>query len=524
MGKVLLIVVLVLLVLAIAQMMRVYELSTKVRGRSDAAVTKRDNNMNAVLMLVFCIAFFIFVIWQMWEYGMGGKGPAVSIHGQVTDWLIGLNFGIIIPVFFLCNAVLFYFAFKYAYDKDRKAYYYAHNNKLELVWTVVPAIVLAVIIVLGLRTWNEITDLSDNYVVQEHVILPANGDDNNVKSTFEVKQVFETAEEAGMHLSGLGGDAKNVLVEKNGSWVIQTYDQEGENELVINEQKKYNSRNEALLAMVGEGVTSFTELKEQKHIELYSKQWDWTTRYSGKDNELGDADFKLIDYNSWGDANPFMNPLGLVSSETVELHLKRIDKRVDEINVFLDSEEANYATDLELSDMTEEMERLKRKKQKIQATIANEMELNELEKSDVNSRVYDDVVVKGDMHLVVGQPYEFQFKAQDVIHSAYFPHFRAQMNCVPGMATQMKLTPTMTTKDFKKDPEIIAKYELINKKREKEGRPAVEPGYILLCNKICGTAHSNMWIKVIVETQEEYDAWIAEQKTFEQQLQESDLK
>ena len=98
------------------------------------------------------------------------------------------------------------------------------------------------------------------------------------------------------------------------------------------------------------------------------------------------------------------------------------------------------------------------------------------------------------------------------------------MNCVPGMATQIKFTPTMTTKEFKQNPEIIAKYEGINKARAKDGRPQVEPGYILLCNKICGLSHSKMWISVIVETQEEYDAWFAEQKTFEQQLKDSNLK
>ena len=232
----------------------------------------------------------------------------------------------------------------------------------------------------------------------------------------------------------------------------------------------------------------------------------------------------MIDYNSWGDTNSFLNPLGLISSETISLHYKRIDQRVDYINEYLGSEEANYTTDEKLAELTEEMERLKRKKQRIQSTIANEMDLSEMEKLDVNARVYDDVILKGDMHLVVGQPYEFQFKAQDVIHSAYFPHFRAQMNCVPGMATQIKFTPTMTTKEFKQNPEIIAKYEGINKARAKEGRPQVEPGYILLCNKICGLSHSKMWISVIVETQEEYDAWFAEQKTFEQQLKDSNLK
>ncbi|MDC3336564.1 hypothetical protein OAW23_01715 [Flavobacteriales bacterium] len=522
MGKVLLIVVLVLLVLAVAQMMRVYELSSKVRGRKEPTITRRENNMNAVLMLVFCIAFFGFVIWQMVAYGMGGKGPSVSIHGEATDWLIGLNFGIIIPVFFLCNALLFYFAFKFAYKKDRDVYYLTHNNKLEMMWTVAPAIVLAIIIVLGLRTWNDITDMSGDYVVHEHTGLVVN--DGKVESNFEFKAAYQTVEEAGVGLSNLSGSSKLVLVEKGGEWVLQTYEMDGESALIITEQKKFNSRNSALLSLVDEEVSMFTELKEQKLIEIYSKQFDWTTRYAGKDNALGDANFKLIDYNSWGDTNTFLNPLGLISSETIELHFNRIDARVSYLNEFLGSAEAAFETDEKLAEMTEEMERLKRKKMRVQSTIANDMGLNAMNQSEVNSRVYDDVILKGDIHLVVGQPYQFQFKSQDVIHSAYFPHFRAQMNCVPGMATQIKFTPTMTTKEFREHPDVIAKYEAINKAREKVGKPLVEASFLLLCNKICGLSHSNMWVNVIVETQEEYEAWMADQKTFEQQLQASNLK
>lgn len=527
MGKVLLIVVLVLLVLAIAQMMRVYELSSKVRGSSEATITRRENNMNAVLMLVFCILFFAFVIWQMIAFGKGEKGPAAAVHGEVTDWLIDLNFGIIIPVFFLCNGLLFYFAYRYAYKKENTALYYPHNNKLEMLWTVVPAIVLAVIIVLGLRTWNDITDMSGNFVVEKHSNLSIDPDDPNkqVNTDFEIVASFETSDGAGEHLSKLGAET-GVLVQKNGTWVLQSYEMEGDTALIITESDRFATRNEALLAIMADTtITSFTELKEEQNIELYSKQFSWTTRYAGKDNELGDANFKLIDFNSWGtDTIEFTNPLGLISSETVKLHCQRIDQRVDSLDKWLSSSNAAYETDERISEWTEEMERLKRKKMRIQSTIANDMNLFDTVTADINSRVYDDIVVGGDLHLVVGQPYQFQFKAQDVIHSAYFPHFRAQMNCVPGMATQFKFTPTMTSKEFQNHPDVVDKYERINKARLKAGKAPVEANFLLLCNKICGLSHSNMWIKVIVETQEEYDAWIAEQKTFKSQLEAAGLK
>jgi cytochrome c oxidase subunit 2 len=119
-------------------------------------------------------------------------------------------------------------------------------------------------------------------------------------------------------------------------------------------------------------------------------------------------------------------------------------------------------------------------------------------------------------------------RSQDVLHSAYMPHFRAQMNCVPGMVTQFGFTPTVTTVDMRQNPDIIDKVKNINTIRTEKskaltakGEAALDPytfDYLLLCNKICGTSHYNMQMKIIVETQEEYDAWMAEQKKFANSL------
>ena len=73
------------------------------------------------------------------------------------------------------------------------------------------------------------------------------------------------------------------------------------------------------------------------------------------------------------------------------------------------------------------------------------------------------------------------------------------MNCVPGLSTQFAFTPTKTTAQMKKE----------------EGE---DFEYVLLCNKICGSAHYNMQMKFVVETQEEYDQWIKTQKTVSQKL------
>jgi cytochrome c oxidase subunit 2 len=87
-------------------------------------------------------------------------------------------------------------------------------------------------------------------------------------------------------------------------------------------------------------------------------------------------------------------------------------------------------------------------------------------------------------------------RSQDVLHSAYMPHFRAQMNCVPGMKTEFHFTPTITTAEM----------------REKTKNPDFD--YVLLCNKICGATHWNMQMKIVVDSEADYKKWLAEQKTF----------
>jgi cytochrome c oxidase subunit 2 len=110
----------------------------------------------------------------------------------------------------------------------------------------------------------------------------------------------------------------------------------------------------------------------------------------------------------------------------------------------------------------------------------------------------DDIVTR-EVHIVVDKPVLLKMRSQDVIHSAFLPHFRVQMNCVPGMITQFPFTPTQTTKEMK----------------EQEGE---DFEFTLLCNKICGAAHYNMKMTFIVETQEEYDQWMSSQETLKNSL------
>jgi len=135
------------------------------------------------------------------------------------------------------------------------------------------------------------------------------------------------------------------------------------------------------------------------------------------------------------------------------------------------------------------------------------------------------------LHLPKGQKVLFKMRSQDVIHSAYFPHFRAQMNVLPGMVTQFAFTPSITTKEMRKSPYMRKKVNEINDIRQEKSKELVAEGdmpldpytfdYFLLCNKVCGTSHYNMQMKIIVETPEEFQKWIDEQPTFAESLKKS---
>jgi cytochrome c oxidase subunit II len=316
--------VVILAILTVVQIVRIFELASELRGVREEEVKNSDTKLNAKLMMVFVIAFLAFCFWQLIEYKDLLLPVAASEHGVKLDVLFNFNMAIIAFVFILVNIVLFYFAYKYAYTDGKKASFFAHSNKLELIWTTIPAMVLSVIIIYGLATWNSI-----------------------------MKPITDP----------------NVMV-----------------------------------------------------MELYSKQFDWTARYSGKDNKLGGTNYKLIASN---------NALGINPEDPASA---------------------------------------------------------------------DDKVIKGEFHLVKGKPVVFKFRSRDVIHSAFMPHFRAQMNTVPGMETTFNFTPTKTTEEM----------------REITHNPRFD--FVLLCNKICGSAHWNMQMKIVVESQAEYDAWLAKQKTFSEEL------
>lgn len=121
------------------------------------------NKLNARLFLGFFILGMIGVFWStavFQDYFL--LSNSASAHGEEIDQLFWITMAIAFGVFALTNAVLFWFAYRYGKDGDRKAKYYPENNKLEMIWTVVPAIVLTILIIFGIRTWTSVMGSPDD--------------------------------------------------------------------------------------------------------------------------------------------------------------------------------------------------------------------------------------------------------------------------------------------------------------------------------------------------------------------------
>lgn len=352
MTSLLVIIVLILLAVALWQLTKIFDLTQVGVKSSDQVATDDDNNVQGYLMFGFLAFIYVFTIYSLIRWGNLILHTPASAHGATVDNLMNITWILILVVQTITQALLYYFAFKYRGKKENTALYFADNNRLEFIWSIIPAIVLAGLILYGLYAWTNI-----------------------------------------------------MFVDKD--------------EDVI-------------------------------EIELYAQQFKWTARYSGQDNVLGKANVRYIEG---------VNVLGV-------------------------------------------------------------------DPSDPNAQ--DDKIVT-ELHLPVGKKILFKMRSQDVLHSAYMPHFRAQMNCVPGMVTQFAFEPIYTTqqmRDMQFMQEKVANINAIRAAKSVElvakGLPALDPytfDYLLLCNKICGASHYNMQMKIVVDTPEVYKKWLASQKSFKEELQ-----
>ena len=349
MTTLLVIIVVVLLAIAIWQLTKIFDLTQVGENVNDTQVANdNDNKVNGYLMFGFLIFIYVTTIYCLLYYSKFPLiGDSASEHGPQIDNLMIISMALIFFVQTITQALLHYFAFKYRGRQGQKALYFADNNKLEFIWSVIPAIVLAGLILYGLYAWTNIMFVDEK-------------------------------------------DHEDAII-----------------------------------------------------IELYAQQFKWEARYSGADNVLGKANVRYIEG---------VNNIGV-----------------------------------DLSDPNAQ--------------------------DDFNS---------SELHIPKGKRIIFKMRSQDVLHSAYMPHFRAQMNCVPGMVTNFSFIPTMTTAEMRDLPNMIEKVANINSIRAKKsvelaakGESALDPytfDYLLLCNKICGTSHYNMQMKIVVDTPEEYNSWLKDKQ------------
>ena len=305
-------------VAVVGKILKIYDLTLKIQGKKGF----NWNNVMGVICLIFLIAGLYGAYWSFTVQGSMTLPEAASVHGVKIDEMFTVTTILTMIVFFITQILLFTFLFRYKHSEKRRAHFLPHNNTIEKVWTIAPAIVLTILVVFGFFTWQKITDSTD---------------------------------------------AKGEVASIN--------------------------------------------------IDITGHQFAWELRYPGKDGILGPKDFRLV-------------------------------------------------------------------------TATNKLGVDFKKRSS-----FDDLTVDT-MYLPVNKSVRLNIQAQDVIHSVYMPHFRVQLNAVPGLPTFFKFTPTITTVQM----------------RSRLNEPDFE--YLVYCNKICGGGHYNMKKVVRVVSEGEYQTWLAHQKPY----------
>ena len=158
----------VFLALTIMVISKTQTLLKGVKGVSEENddVVDSANDMNGIGLAIFWILSVVGMIWSFnyakkdFLMAFGDIPTASSVHGKETDYWFWFGMAVITISFVVVNSVLFYFPFKYRYNKNRKAHFYPHNNTLEVVWTLIPAVVMAGLVFTGLRVWNKVVGCS----------------------------------------------------------------------------------------------------------------------------------------------------------------------------------------------------------------------------------------------------------------------------------------------------------------------------------------------------------------------------
>ena len=116
-----------------------------------------SNSVNAVLMLVFLFGGGAWFAYSFVENFNKMNPPIASVHGHKMETMFWTTMAVIGVAFVITQALLFIYAYKYQYKEGRRAYFFSHNNTIEVVWTIIPAVVMASLIFAGWKAWTRIT-------------------------------------------------------------------------------------------------------------------------------------------------------------------------------------------------------------------------------------------------------------------------------------------------------------------------------------------------------------------------------
>lgn len=147
-------------ILVIAILLTIFRIQTLVSvAKSSEKKTKAPagNNTNALLFLLFLVGSFILMFWYSIKEFDNYQLPIASEHGVVTDQLFWVTMAITGVVFLITHILLFWFSYRYKYQENKRAYFFPHNDRLEVIWTIVPALVLTVLVISGWQAWSDIT-------------------------------------------------------------------------------------------------------------------------------------------------------------------------------------------------------------------------------------------------------------------------------------------------------------------------------------------------------------------------------
>ena len=145
--------IIVLIYVVIFQIAKASEYVSILKGEENSR--KQNNKINGFLMIVFLVLGFVgvYVCNDLLFDKTLLAHEAASIQGEKLDQMLWITLAITGIVFIATQILLFWFAYKYQENENRKVFFFAHSTKLELIWTAIPAITLTILVIFGLRNW-----------------------------------------------------------------------------------------------------------------------------------------------------------------------------------------------------------------------------------------------------------------------------------------------------------------------------------------------------------------------------------